>query len=97
MNEPSTPPTQATRQETNEFLNELGQTQSEQQMRERVFSYGKAALDRIVRRLYTDALKSPSQKRGELPTTRITGAEGIVEDNDKSSNEDAAPNPPRAK
>jgi hypothetical protein len=75
---------EATRRETNEFLDELGQTQSEQQMRERVFSYGKASLDRIVRRLYTDALKSPSQKHGELPTTRITGAEGMVDDNDKS-------------
>jgi hypothetical protein len=61
-------------------------------MRERAFKYGKDALDRIVRRLYTDALKSPSQKRGDLPSKIIKGAEG-ADSPPNASEGDTVPKP----
>jgi hypothetical protein len=70
-------PAPATREEANAFLKDIEREEDEVGIHVRVMRYGRDALERIVRRLYTDALKSPSQKRGELPTKRITEADSI--------------------
>ena len=76
MPEPPKQPTPASREEANRFLEEIEEADSDAEKRGRVLRYDRDTLERIVHRLYTDALKSPSQKRGELPTRRILEGDG---------------------
>jgi hypothetical protein len=78
-------PQPAGREEANEFLKELSGAEKATEALRRIGRFDLERIKAILRRLYIDAPKSPSQKRGELPKAVGAGDERDRERLDKGT------------